>query len=64
MMPPYLTLGAQHAGARAECENPPDRVDPGVVVDVVLQDALDPVRVADDEEAAPEEAALDDQFLE
>jgi hypothetical protein len=61
---PHLALGAQHAAAGAKPENAPDRVDARVIVDIILQHALDAIGVVDDKHAAPGVTPLDEQLLE
>src|SRR5438477_11614296 len=61
---PHLALRTQHAAAGAERENTPDRVNARVIVDIILQDALDAVGVVDDEHPAPGVMPLDKQLLE
>ncbi len=62
--PRFLALQMEHSGAGGEGEGAPDLIEPGIVVAIVLQDPLDSLRVADDEDRMPEIAALDPQPLE
>src|ERR1043166_7384007 len=59
MAPPFLAFEVVHAAARGEGESTSYRRDADVIVDVLDEDAVNDVRVADDEEAPPEEAPLD-----
>jgi len=64
MTPPLFTFEVVHAATGRECECPPDRRNSHIVIDIALEDVPDPLRIADDEEPAPEKPALDKQLLE
>src|SRR5215204_1359692 len=64
MVRPALAFEAAHAAAAAELEDPPEGGDALVILVVVLQHAAQPVGIADDEQAPPEVAALDEQIVE
>ena len=57
--PPFLAFEVVHAAAGGESESAPHRRDANVIVDVLDQDAVNGVGVADDEQPAPEEAPFD-----
>src|SRR5712671_3755578 len=64
MPPPGLSLGAERAGAEPGLKQPPDVTEARVIIDVVEEDPLDPLGVADEEDALPQIAARDEELVE
>src|SRR5215472_15622878 len=64
MTPPFLAFEVVHAAARGKGKGTAHRRDADVIVDISDENAVNGVGVAEDEEAPPEEAAFDKQFLE
>ena len=64
MPPPGLALGAERSGAEPGLEQPADVTEARVIVDIVEEDALDPLRIADEQDPLPQIAARDDQLVE